>query len=335
MRGFFGLIACLAIAFGCASRESPVRVDSGSPVDAAVDVDVDAGKLPAGAIDALTTNHRNFCKSFQKCFPVQFTNQYGDEEGCVSRRLLLSASILFGAGSLLKTSDIEACARAYGGEYTCDDILRIFFENPIVPADCRLRGELANGSVCAGSDQCKSGHCRYEPTAKCGLCADRVAPGGVCSSHSQCAEGLACQNNKCVAWVERGGACDATKPCHTVDVCGAEGKCVQRLSLASPCDDTLQDCDVNSWCNKLTKTCSALGSYGLAAPCGFRDDGNLGLCNYGLKCKITNSTAYTGACVGAAKVGEPCFRNGPNGSQCEAPLICAGTCVLPSTDTCL
>jgi hypothetical protein len=84
----------------------------------------------------------------------------------------------------------------------------------------------------------------------------------------------------------------------------------------------------------MSTTCTPLGSYGLGAPCGFRDDGSLGLCSYGLKCKITNVGLYTGACVGAAKLGEPCFRTGPNGSQCESPLICAGTCVLPSTETC-
>ena len=332
MRGLLGVIA-LAIACGCASRESPVRADSGA-LDAVVDVDVDAGKLPAGAADALAANHRVFCKSFQKCFPQQFSNQYGDEEGCVTRRSMLSVSVLFGPGSLLKTSDIEACGRAYGGEYSCDDIFRIFFENPVVPAACRLRGELDNGAVCAGSDQCKSGYCRYDTNAKCGACADRVAPGGPCSTHTHCAEGFACQNNKCVPWVDRGGACDPNKPCHTVDVCGADGKCAPRLSLGSTCDDLRQDCDVNTSCNTLSKTCTALTSYGLGAPCGFRDDGTLGLCNYGLKCKITVSGAYKGACVGAAKLGEACFRTGPNGSQCESPLLCATTCVLPSTDTC-
>lgn len=318
---------------GCASRESPLRPDTGTPI-ADTSVDVDAGKVPTGAADALAANHRVFCKSFQKCYPLQFANQYGDEESCVARRLQLSVSVLFGPGSLLRTTDIEACGRAYGGEYTCDQIFRLFFENPVVPADCRLRGELANGSVCAGSDQCKSGFCRYEPTSTCGACADRVAPGGTCASHSQCAEGFACQNSKCVAWVDRGGACDATKPCHTVDVCGVDGKCAPRLPLGSDCDSLRQDCEPNTSCSTTTKTCVALASFGLGAQCGFRDDGSLGLCSHGLKCKITNAATYSGVCVGAAKLGEACFRSGPNGSQCEAPLICAGTCVLPSTDTC-
>jgi hypothetical protein len=88
MRGAFW-IALSAIAFGCASRESPLRPDSGTS-DAIVDVDTDAGKLPAGAIEALQANHRAFCRSLQKCYPVQFANQYGDEEGCLSRRLMLS-----------------------------------------------------------------------------------------------------------------------------------------------------------------------------------------------------------------------------------------------------
>jgi len=333
MRGV-GWIALSAIALGCASRESPLRPDTGASSDAVVDVDTDAGKLPAGAVDALRANHRVFCRSFQKCFPVQFGNQYGDEEGCVSRRLMLSVSALFGPGSLLKTADIEACGRASGGEYSCDDILRLFFENPVIPADCRLRGELPNGTACAGSDQCKSGFCRYETNSGCGVCADRAAPGSACSTHAHCAEGFACQGGKCVAWVDRGGMCDATRPCHTADVCDATGVCSQRLSLGSMCDATRQDCDVNTSCNRTTNVCTALGSYGLGLPCGFRSDGSLGLCNHGLKCKITNSTDYSGACVGAAKLAEPCFRTGPNGSQCESPLICAGTCVLPSTETC-
>lgn len=197
-----GLLLASALC-ACASRESPTRADSG--VDAAVDT-ADAGKpIPAGAVDALAANIRVFCRSFEKCFPVQFGTLYGDEEGCVSRRLSLSQSVLFGPGSLLTTADIEACGRVSGTEYTCDQILRTFYENPVIPADCRLKGTLDNGTPCAGSDQCKSGYCRYELASACGVCADRVGPGGPCTMHLHCAEGFACNLGKCVAWVDRGG----------------------------------------------------------------------------------------------------------------------------------
>lgn len=302
----------------------------GTVVDAA-----DAGKAyPAGALDALAANYRVFCRSFQKCFPTQFTTLYGDEDGCVSRRLQLSASILFGPGSLLTTADIEACGRVSGSEYTCDQILRTFYENPVIPADCRLKGTLDNATPCAGSDQCKSGYCRYEVNAGCGACADRVGPGGACSAHTNCAEGFACHNGKCVAWIDRGFACDATKPCHTADYCAADGKCAARLPHDSACDPIKQECEQTLSCSTVTNKCVALSTPGLGEPCGYRDDGTLGLCKFGLKCKITSSGAYTGACVGAAKLGEACFKSGPNGSQCEAPLLCTSTCTLPSTDVC-
>lgn len=321
--GFFTLLA-----LGCASRESPARPDVG-PADVGAEV-LDAGKLPAGAEAALAANARVFCRSFQKCYGAQFKNLYGDEEGCVARRVKGSTSVLFGPGSLLKTSDIEACGRASGSEYSCDDILRIFYENPVTPADCRLRGELDNGTPCAGSDQCKSGYCRYELSSACGVCADRVGPGGPCQMHAHCAEGFGCDLNKCVPWVDRGGTCGIGKPCHMADTCASDNKCVQRLSLMSACEK--QDCDINTSCNLTTKLCTAIGLYGLGATCGVRPDGSLGLCDHGFKCKIEGAGA--GACVGAATEGQSCFPNGPNGSQCEAPLRCAGTCVLPSTETC-
>lgn len=307
-----------------------MRNDAAVPADTSAEV-TPPGKLPEGAEAALAANHRAFCRAFQKCYALQFKNMYRDEEGCVEKRLALSKSVLFGPGSLLTTADIEACGRARP-DYTCDDMLRIYYENPVIPADCRLRGDHPNGSTCAGSDQCKSGNCRYDLTSACGVCADRVAPGGSCGADTHCAEGFACDVGKCVAWIDRGGACGSGRPCHVADTCASDGKCVQRLSLMSACEK--QDCDINASCNLTSKMCVALGSYGLGAQCGFRDDGSLGLCDYGLKCKITNMGSYTGACVGAAKLGEACFRNGPNGSQCEAPLICAGTCVLPSTETC-
>lgn len=310
-----------------------MRSDSSVP-DTASDVVVDAGKLPAGAEAALASNHRVFCRSFQKCFAAQFKNQYGAEETCVQRRVKLATSVLFGPGSRLTTADVEACGRASGSEYTCDDILRMFYENPVTPADCRLRGDLVNGSTCAGSDQCKSGYCRYELTSECGVCADRVGPGGACQLDAHCAEGFACNVGKCVPWIERGGACGSGKPCHMADTCASDNKCVQRLSLMSACEK--QDCEISASCNLTTKVCEPIGTFGLGLQCGYRDDGTYGLCDWGLKCKI--NTGNTGACVGAAKLGESCFKSGPNGSQCESPLICAGapesTCVLPSTDSC-
>lgn len=306
-----------------------MRIDTGVVVDTGADV-TEPGKLPAGAEAALAANHGVFCRSFAKCYGAQFKNLYGDEAGCVAKRLKLSTSVLFGAGSRLTTADIEACGRASGTEYSCDEILRIFYENPVIPADCRLRGDMPNGTQCAGSDQCKSGYCRYEAVSTCGVCADRVGPGGPCQTDVHCAEGFACDLGKCVPWVDRGGACGASKPCHVADTCASDGKCVQRLSLMSACEK--QDCDVNASCNLTSKLCAAVGVYGLAGQCGVRDEGSYGLCSFGLKCRITSGS--TGACVGAAKLGEACFRSGPNGSQCEAPLICAGTCVLPSTDVC-
>jgi hypothetical protein len=306
-----------------------VRSDASVQADTATDV-ADAGKLPPGAEAALATNHRVFCRSFQKCFPAHFKNQYGDEEGCVSRRVKLASSVLFGPGSHLTTADIEACGAASGSEYSCDEILRIYYENPVIPAACRLKGDLDNGTPCAGSDQCKSGYCRYEVSSTCGKCADRVGPGGPCQLDTHCAEGFACDVSKCVAWVDRGGVCGAGKPCHVADTCASDSKCVQRLSLMSACEK--QDCEISASCNTTSKICEPIKIFGLGQQCGYRDDGTYGLCDWGLKCKI--DTGAKGACVGAAKLGEPCFRNGPNGSQCEAPLMCATTCVLPSTDTC-
>ncbi len=327
-----GLAIAWAFALGCASRESPLRPDTGVVADVGEETAV--SKLPPGAEAALAKNHAVYCRSFRACFPVHFANFYTDETTCIARRLQASVAGLFGPGSLLTTADVEACGRANGETATCDEVLRQFYENPVVPADCRLRGELANGAACAGSDQCKSGYCKYPPNASCGSCTDRAAPGGACTNHVDCAEGFACADGACVAFVERGGACDAKKPCHTVDVCNA-GRCVQRLSTNSACDDTLQDCEIALTCSRVSKTCVAVESHGLGSPCGYLATGGLGLCDPSLKCKITNTAEYTGACVGAANEGESCFRTGPTGPQCVTPLRCANlTCVLPSTDTC-
>lgn len=333
------LLALCVGASACASRDSPLRADAGA--DAAVDAssDVappdDTGKaIPTGAADALAKNHRAFCSSFAKCFPPLLSNLFGDVDTCVARRLAGSLSALFGPGSRLTTADIEACGRATGDAYTCDQILRTFYENPVVPADCRLRGDLANGAPCAGSDQCKSGFCRYEPNAACGACADRTAPGGSCTSHVHCAEGFACEKGTCVAWVDRGGACGDGKPCHRADVC-VSGKCVERLSIGADCDVALQDCGLGATCSTVASKCVALEGGKLGSPCGDLDSGGLGICDFGLRCKINDFAAYEGACVAVAKEGESCFRIGPTGSQCETPLVCAATsCVMPSTDVC-
>lgn len=325
-----GLLGLLGLVSGCASREAPLRPDTGD--DALVDADAtDAGKLPPGAKEALAANHRVFCQSYAACFPAYFTNLFGDVETCVSRRLAASMAALFGPGSALTTDDIVLCGKGYGTAIACDEILRLFYENPVVPADCRLRGSLPNGSVCAGSDQCKSGACRTATgtTTGCGVCQDRVALGGACTLHVDCAEGLACHRTKCTAFVERGGACDDLSPCHVADVC-VGGKCEARKKLGASCSVAAQDCDYTTWCNDTTGTCTPLQSGKLGGNCGELSTGGYALCDFGLKCK----GGTTGVCVDAAKLGGACFKAGPTGSQCESPLLCTGTCVQPDTDIC-
>ncbi len=318
--------ALLAAGLGCASREAPLRADAGD--DASADVVVEAGKLPPGAEDALAANHRVFCASYAACFPAYFTTLYGTVDTCVARRLSASKAALFGPGSTLTTDDIVLCGKSYGPSIACDEILRLFYENPVVPADCRLRGTLPNGAACAGSDQCKSGACRSSGAA-CGVCQDRIPSGGTCTAHIDCAEGLACQRTKCTPFVERGFACDDASPCHVADVCVA-GKCEPRKKLSETCSAAVQDCDYTTWCNETTSTCEPIGLGKLGGNCGQLSTGAFALCEFGLKCKGGTS----GVCVDAAKLGAACFKTGPTGSQCESPLVCTGTCVQPSTDTC-
>ncbi len=322
----------MGFALGCASRDAPSRPDTGADLDAAAETpEVDAGKvLPAGAKDALTANHTVFCNSYKTCLPAYFANAYGDLDTCVARRLTASVAALFGPGSSLTTEDVVLCGKANGATIACDQILRQFFENPVVPADCRLKGSLPNGSACAGSDQCKSGACRPPVGAVCGVCQDRVALGGTCNAHGDCVEGLGCHRGKCTTFVERGGACDDVSPCHVGDICFAS-KCEARKKPGAACSQTLQDCDFTSSCHETSNTCTPLELAKLGGSCGQLAGAGYALCEFGLKCK--GST--TGACVGAAKLGEACFKSGPTGSQCESPLACAAAiCALASTDAC-
>jgi len=324
----FAFATLCAVGLGCASREAPLRADAGDDATDDAEVAVDAGKLPPGAEAALAENHRAFCSSYAACFPAYFTTYYGDVETCVARRLSASMAALFGPGSTLTTDDIVLCGKSYGASIACDEILRLFFENPVVPADCRLRGTLPNGSPCAGSDQCKSGACR-STSAGCGVCQDRVPSGGVCTIDIDCAEGLACHRSKCTPFVARGGACDTTTPCHVADACVA-GKCEARKKLKEACSSAVQDCDFTTWCHETTNTCEPIGLGKLGTSCGQLSTGGYALCEFGLKCKGTT----VGVCVDAAKLGASCFKTGLTGSQCETPLVCTGTCIQPSTDSC-
>ncbi len=328
------LLAALCSALlSCASRDPvAVKSDTGTPSDTGGEEVADTGKpIPEGAAEALAAYHGVFCRSYRACFSVQFQSAYGDEAGCISRRVKGSLAALFGTGSTLTASDIQNCTKEYVEPLSCERTLEIFGGNPVVPAACKRSGTLLNGAPCAAGDQCKSGFCNFDGTPACGACADKTSLGGVCKDDLDCVESAVCAKGKCVAPSDDKGTCSDTQPCKIAFACKA-GTCGARVSSGGACQELEQDCVLGLRCNGTSLVCEPYATAKLGEVCGITATGSLAFCEYGTKCKMTGPSA--GTCIVAAKQGEACNKSF-TGSTCEVPLQCvSGTCVLISSDAC-
>jgi hypothetical protein len=147
------------------------------------------------------------------------------------------------------------------------------------PLDCArmLRGTVAAGGACHGSEECNDGWC--DDTAACpGVCVAYVAPGGECSDMGdlRCGLGYECVDAVCVAETPR------TLP-------GAGGEC-------NPMDGGPR-CQAGLYCDGTSLTCQAQSGEGGACA---DDDG----CTGGMPCVDGLCRSWTLATTVGAECGE-------------------------------
>lgn len=153
-------------------------------------------------------------------------------------------------------------------------------------------GKIADGKPCDTKGLCTSAYCNKKPGEACGVCAARVAAGGDCQMDDDCATGLTCADNKCVALgsVAVGGKCNADRACTAGNFCkdeGNSGVCTAKIDKDGACD---------------------LKSGG---------------CKDGLVCSGDVATMMASAkCVAPHKAGEACGNPYPPSGDCEKGLLC-------------
>lgn len=222
----------------------------------------------------------------------------------------------------------EACTAAVARRAACDRLNVYVYATNLAPdPECApVAGTRADGETCITNEQCQSKHCRYE--AFCGTCAPLAAAGESCVTATDCAVGLTCAGDLCVAYVDAGGTCNADAPCKPGLTC-VNGQCGTALTTGMSCDPRASNPCKDGYCYQ--GTCTAFGLDAQpGAPCGVDVvTGKATVCAYGSRCRLLTD-AFQGQCVKTAKVGERCFfgpDDGFGGGQCETFSECVnGVC---------
>ena len=94
------------------------------------------------------------CQALSGCTAFLIQDVYGDAATCGMRLKASCSDTLAAAGTGLTPALREGCVTALSGA-SCVDLLDNDF-----PAACQpVAGQLANGSMCGDSSQCKSAYC--------------------------------------------------------------------------------------------------------------------------------------------------------------------------------
>lgn len=185
-------------------------------------------------------------KAFECCTPAEISmfyagNAFSDEAGCVevyahaweTIGALRQASIDAG-NTVFDGSNASTCISALT-DLTCaefgsnHDAL-----NGRCPAP--FEGQLANGMACANDSECQTGYCEGEnelgsmPTP--GTCKDLPGEGDACTDFD-CAQGLICDHDVCIAPKADGAACYSPDECASGGCNGAtqttQGTCGEQM----------------------------------------------------------------------------------------------------------
>jgi hypothetical protein len=276
------------------------------------------------------------CKAWATCDPVDLQRAFVDVTTCTKKLTDECKSRFDDPGNGDTPDTVKACADAIG-TLDCPKFARAYFsDNGVLPSACTSKGKLGDGASCVRGSQCTSGACSVLDGKGCGSCVAPIAPGGACTDTHLCAPGTTCTmaDAKCVTYAALGATCDLiAQPCNADLVC-IDKKCAPRIKEGAPCTN-FAHCDFGLVCNSSKGICEKWGLGKEGDTCGLTPLKGFQGCFAGAKCKITDTTSFTGSCVKAAKVGEACDFDGPVDSACEDPAVCvAGKCELREGSVC-
>ena len=273
-----------------------------------------AGNDPDAACDALVAAS---CAKSAQCVPYILNATYGDDATCRARAKIECLTSVALPGSGATPDAITSCAQALPGS-SCAG----------APPACAPAGQLADGTSCSSSVQCKNGLCQKTNAATCGVCKAQVALGAVCSVPSDCAGAdVTCSAGICAQRPTAGAACSANLSCASGLTCvGSPGKCAQYAKLGEQCGGAGS---AGPGCNPfegsicISHICTQVLYATAGQKCGF-------IGNSFTACAKGDCTPAN-VCAAVKADGDAC---GP-GDACLAPASCiSGHCALPNANSC-
>jgi len=230
------------------------------------------------------------------------------------------AQVVFRGG--LTIEEQELCNADIAAMSSCDE-LDAYFDRGSEACTATIFGDAEIGAPCVTPYECSSGACYVAPNATCGTCRPAAGEGEACDDEDTlCASYLSCVGGLCEYRRGLGEDCDGETFCESGLAC-VGGACDEPIAAGEPCDPqaATYECADGTYCNLLTGICDPMPAATLGGDCGFLDDGRLGVCTDGLRCRL--DAQYHGECVEPTADGDACAPN--------APILFTTECAMPST----
>jgi hypothetical protein len=266
----------------------------------------------------------------------QSARVYGTPELCVARTMLpcVNSSQIRDTG---QTPDQLATCTSQTAAADCST----YFENN-PPPGCNAAGPDGTGTPCGTDNECKTGYCRIDTDAICGVCAAKpligaTCVGGDCGRDLGCAKAATSSTGMCAAWVEEGDPCpDVLHPCAPTLTCYA-GTCTKARLEGMTCDGmniSAPMCNSQLGLSCIASTCVKNTHVHAGESCG-AFAGAVATCVAGATCIKASVTDLAGVCMGPAADGAACNDDPTIGPPCLTPAKCvAGVCTVPDSRTC-
>ncbi|MFO0737957.1 MAG: hypothetical protein U0270_18840 [Labilithrix sp.] len=285
---------------------------SGSSGDAGTDAGQDSGTdAEAGTVKLDHTKMSTArCKRDTKCQNGIVEQLWGSLASCVAYR----NDTVDLPGENTDQAKLDACAAAYEAA-TCDaDVTQL--------VECDLKGTKANGQPCNRDTQCAGGQCKFTSGVACGTCITRGEAGDSCGSGLPRCNPLTsyCDavQGKCVAYLQKDQACDATTAqCASGLRCVAD-KCSAPLTAGATCSTALDNCTNLAICSSTTQKCVDIPAPKFAnvgESCGY-DVSTFGT----TYCNHARCNPSTFKCEAYKALGEDCTSAVP--PTCKIELFC-------------
>ncbi len=270
-----------------------------------------------------------YCNAANTCSALYVQIGYGSVDTCASRLSGILKEALSANGTAATPSTYEACAAALASP-SCDQLL-----SGITPSACQPQmGQLADGTACGDSSQCKSAYCKKGANSTCGACGEKSANGASCTVTDDCMQGSTCNASlQCVPYGTAGSSCDPNHPCLATLAC-KNSTCAPRDAAGQPCSPLPPpgSCDIfhGQVCNAsnpLNPVCEMVATASAGQVCG-DVNGTPTVCTGGSSC----NALPMGTCEAPVPDGGACTAIG---ATCMGPAICQnGVCTLPDPSAC-